>query len=504
MKKIIFTVTMILFTVCILAMTIRGIEGNPTPEEILIDLRSEGKPFELSPERGRYALLTSIVDDKSLSFKQEIAEYVVPDLGYINGKYVSLFAPGVSFIAIPFYILGKTVNLGQVFTFGVSGLFALLNVFLISVIVNKFTKNLFAGIVAGLTFLFATVAWPYAVTFYQHHITTFLLLLSTYVLTFKTNFTTAFLVSSLFGISIFIGYPNAVFFVPFLIFLVIKHVDVKEINNSLSITIKLSIILGIVALATSLIPTYLYNYHAHDDPLQLAGTVQTVKEIKTDSGTGQVIMPSKSVNKKSATKFFDPSKLPNGMSVLLTSRDRGLIWFSPIILLGIFGIYPLYKKNKDIAYTLIAGVIAILFLYGMWGDPWGGWAFGPRYLIPAMGLMSIFLGVALATYGKKFWFTILYFPLLAYSLFVSLIGTLTTNQIPPSVEVDSVNYPQFTFLHNLDLIHQGKSGSFIYNTFLSNSVSLTRFALILFISVLLIISLNYVFLFLKIKKGNTQ
>lgn len=492
-KIISFSILLLLtvFVVVVLALTIRGVSGNPTPAEILTDLdSSEGKPFELSPERGRYALTQSVVENRSLSFSREIAEYVVPDLGYWDGKFVSLFAPGVSFIAVPFYLFGRAFGSAQLGAFSLSGVFALFNVLLISVIVKRLTKNRFAGVAAGLTFLFATVAWPYAVTLYQHHVTTFLLLLSFYILTFKTNFATAFLVSFIFGISIFVGYPNAIFFVPILILMLAKHISTKEAGSKLSVAIKLSVLLGAVGLVISLVPIFLYNYHVFGEPFQLRGAVQRIKEIGIDFDTNKVIVPV-SVAPANPFSYFKPERLPNGLDVLLTSKDRGLIWFSPVILLGLLGIYPLYKRNREIAYTLLGGILAILLLYGMWGDPWGGWSFGPRYLIPAMAMTAILLGVAISVYGRKVWFSLPYMAALIYSLGISLAGALTTNRIPPSVEVDIARYPLPTFLHNFNLINQGKSGSFVYNTYLDNIVALDVFTFLIFGTVLAVIMSNY-------------
>ena len=86
-NKLVITLALVL-SAFVLALTIRGIIGDPSPQLIYERLREPGKPFELSPERGRYALLTSIADNKSVYFTPEIAEYVVPDLGYVNGNYV--------------------------------------------------------------------------------------------------------------------------------------------------------------------------------------------------------------------------------------------------------------------------------------------------------------------------------------------------------------------------------------------------------------------------------
>ena len=107
----------------LLMLTLHGRPGNPAPEEILENLRGPSQPFELSPERGRYALTMSVVENNSFFFTTPIARFVVPDLGYIGGKYVSLFAPGVSLLAVPLYSLGKSLGLAQIMTFSLSAIF---------------------------------------------------------------------------------------------------------------------------------------------------------------------------------------------------------------------------------------------------------------------------------------------------------------------------------------------------------------------------------------------
>jgi len=491
------------FIAVILALTIRGVPGNPSPREILTDLRSEGKPFELSPERGRYALVMSIVENNSLFFTREIAEFVLPDLGYIDGRFVSVFAPGVSFLALPLYVLGRSFNISQVFVFSVSGIFALFNVLLIRAIVNRITNNRFVSVVSGLTFLFATTAWSYSATLYQHHVISFLLLLSLYILSFKINIFSSLLISFLFGIGLFVAYPNIVFFVPILLLILSKHLKIKEVRRRITITVNLTLLFAVIGLFISLTPLFLYNNSVLGTPFRLSGTVQGIREMSINTDTNEIVPPAKRDIEKSAISFFKIERLPNGLSVLLASKDRGLLWFSPVILLGLLGIYPLYRKNKSLCYTLIGGIGSIVLLYGMWADPWGGWAFGPRYLIPAMAQLSILLGVAIVRFGRRLWFAVLYMVTLGYSILVNVAGALTTNQIPPSVEIDAARYPEMTYFHNFNLINQGKSGSFIYNMFLSDFIRLDYFMISLFGVVFAVIVANYL-IFVKSVKPDTK
>ena len=103
-----------------------GVPGNPGPALIKDNLDQATKPFELSPERGRYAHVVALAETGHYELSQEWANAVYPDVGYVNGKFYSFFAPGISYMAAPFYLLGKNYDLAQVFTFGFVSLMSIL------------------------------------------------------------------------------------------------------------------------------------------------------------------------------------------------------------------------------------------------------------------------------------------------------------------------------------------------------------------------------------------
>src|SRR3989344_887400 len=127
MKKFIQPFLLILFCAVILGLSLRGISGNPTSSVINQPQWKENGPFELSPERGRFALALSMIENKSFFYSLPIARFATPDLGFKNGNYVSLFAPGVSFLIIPGFWLGNMLGAGQVGAFAVIALFAFAN-----------------------------------------------------------------------------------------------------------------------------------------------------------------------------------------------------------------------------------------------------------------------------------------------------------------------------------------------------------------------------------------
>ena len=106
---------------------------------------------------------------------------------------------------------------------------------------------------------------------------------------------------------------------------------------------------------------------------------------------------------------FDTGYLPNetfsgmlwqGLLGQLLSPGRGLLLYSPVLFLSLWGAAPLFRRARPEA-LLAAGVILVhLFLYGKWFMWHGGYAWGPRFMVPTLPFWAVFLapaaGLALA------------------------------------------------------------------------------------------------------------
>src|SRR3990167_6360488 len=169
-KVIIGGVIILLFT------TLKGTRGNPSPEYIYDHLRFAGQPFELSPERNRYSQLLSLWKYHSYTLPTEVARIVVPDLGYINGHYVSLYPPGFLLLATPFFLIGDMIQAAQLFTSLLVLIFGFLSFFLIIRICSVLKINRQISFLSAFLFIFGTNAWAYTSSIYQHLITTVILL----------------------------------------------------------------------------------------------------------------------------------------------------------------------------------------------------------------------------------------------------------------------------------------------------------------------------------------
>lgn len=473
----------LLFCFVILLLSVRGHLGNPTPEELNTDYWKDEGPLELSPERGRFALVYSLAENNSFSFSVPIARFVTPDLAYANGKYVSLFAPGVSFLAMPGFFIGKMFGASQVGTFMMVGIFAILNALLIKLIAVRLGARQLAGWIAAFVFLFATPAYAYAVTLYQHHISTFLILLSIYVLVRFRSLVSLAVVWFLCALSIPIDYPNLILMAPIGVYALLRVIVPEETKEALKVTIKFG---GLLTILTALLPLGFFlwfNVMSYNNPLQLSGTLPSVKAIDEagnpakpeDAGTDadQSFFEDPTQQQKSAVGFFKTRNMIRGFYIHLFSPDRGIVYYTPVILFGLFGFVLLYKSHPGV-FQMMVGVIGMtLLLYSMWGDPWGGWAFASRYLIPVYGVMAVMIALFLTRWQRNSLVLLIFFLIFAYSTGVNTLGALTSNRNPPKVEIlglEAVTHRQerYTFMRNWEFLQANRSKSFMYQTYFAD------------------------------------
>lgn len=97
---------------------------------------------------------------------------------------------------------------------------------------------------------------------------------------------------------------------------------------------------------------------------------------------------------------FNTGYLPNetfsgslwqGLVGQLVSPGRGLFLYAPVLVLCLWGVLPLFRQAR--AEALLAGVIILvhLFLYGKWFMWHGGYAWGPRFMVPTLPFWAVFL-----------------------------------------------------------------------------------------------------------------
>ncbi len=460
MKKIITYLIFSFFILLLYLFTIRGNWNVPSAIQIDKELFNNGQAFETSQERSRYALILSLVNDGTFSI-DNYASMGTPDIGLIGGHYYSFFPPGASVLAIPLYLLGLKLGATQIFTFLISTIFAFLTILMII----KFSKALGMGwpasIFAGIAFGFATNAWGYSVTLYAHLISAFLLLAGLYfaVIKKKHNVLDAIIFWIIYSLAVYIDFPNLFIFLPIAILFSLNGLSSEVAKNKFRISFQLKYLISPI-IFVGLMGLYgYYNYVHFGSPTVLSNSIPRVKDLKT---TVEDATPE---DGRESVGALETRNMLNGFQSFTTNIDRGILIYSPVVLLSFFVLFGVFKKlsaKEKIGLTVVPATC--LTLYTMFGDPYGGWAFGSRYMIAVLPELCILAGFALNHLHKNFFVKLIFSLVFLYSLGVSLLAPLTTNVIPPKIEATGLGL-KYDYSINIRMLNEDKLNSFVYNNF---------------------------------------
>ncbi len=459
-------------------------------------------PFEASNSTSRYALTEAIAKHKTFIFNETQARFSSPDVSEYNGKFFSTFTPGVSFIGVPFYLLGNLFGLPQIFTYFSVLIFSVINLFLVAKLAGKFGANLYASILSGFVFSFATNALPYAQTFTQHAMSATFTLLALLNALQKRTIINNILLGIYSGAGLLIDIPNLIITAPIILYVLFSHIDVKKINEKVNIKLKLaglSILIGVIPF---IILFGIYNFETTGSYTIIGQTIGRSEHFSFQSSNPNNL-PNKQVDNKEEKNYlinvpFQTRKQINGYYTLLFSNERSWIYYSPVILLGILGLILAYRNPKSSTIARLGACVVLINIvtYAMFIDPWGGWAFGPRYLIPSAAVLAGGLGYLLLKWAKKPVFIIIFFLLFTYSVGISVLGALTTNSIAPKVEAEQFKPAiPYTYEYNLKFIDNNRSGNLLYNSWLYNYLTLKSFWYLSTAVIVLTGMLGYLYLF---------
>lgn len=523
MKKDIFFITTIIFiAVFFYGLILRGAIGNPSAIEIKAHASEVPNVFELSPERGRYVHVVALAETGSYSLRTEWMDVAYPDVGIApDGKYYSYFAPGVAYFAAPFYKIGSNFGVGQLAVYSLESLVTIITLvflYLIAFKVFKLPRGL--AIFVVLIFAFASTSLSYAVTLYQNAFTTCFMVTGFYAVWkfSQSSHRFAFLYPAYvwlaYALAITVDYPNGLLYLPVLFYLAYSSFLFTKTNEDYQLSIRWSGILTVIVFACITGLHLAHNAHYYGSPTKLAGTLKSLQynpatisasTVSTDASvqkhdftTSTIVLSTVKAPEKTVVGFFSERNIPRGLFVLLFSDERGLFFFSPIFILALFGIAFVLKKENMVIYIVPIFLIALnLLLYSSWGDPWGGWAYGPRYLIPSMPWLALFVGVFLSRFSS--WWTIIMSRSIAFTLFlfsmgIALLGALTSNAIPQKSEGLLLPAKKYNYLLNWDYLNAGKSNSFVYNTYFAQHITLVDYFAILYIFIALLGAISLFFL----------
>lgn len=84
-----------------------------------------------------------------------------------------------------------------------------------------------------------------------------------------------------------------------------------------------------------------------------------------------------------------PSRILEGVGGLLLSPSAGLLVFFPLAALGVPGLVALKRGRPDAAWLFAGSIGVALALYGSYVVWWGGWCWGPRFLLPLLPILTL-------------------------------------------------------------------------------------------------------------------
>lgn len=183
-----------------------------------------------------------------------------------------------------------------------------------------------------------------------------------------------------------------------------------------------------------------------------------------------------------------------------------MLRFTPVLLLGFVGLFLAVKKKVQHVGLLTAIIGFNVLLYAMWDDPYGGWAFGSRYLIPAYAIFAIFVSLLLTFWKRYDVFLLFFFALLMYSQAVNSLGALTSNSNPPKVEIlaleKQTNQKQeYTYARNILELHKNYSQAYMFQTFAKKHITAWEYYIAFTIFITIISATLLIYFKVVIAKG---
>jgi hypothetical protein len=118
---------------------------------------------------------------------------------------------------------------------------------------------------------------------------------------------------------------------------------------------------------------------------------------------------------------------PEAMLGVFWGEYRGLLFWSPVMLLAVPGIVEMFRKDRARAIMTAAGCVLIVLQVGAFYTWFGGNAIGPRYLAPALPLIGLAAAYGINRFQEM--------GLVLMLISVGLMGLVTAIAIDPPGDV---------------------------------------------------------------------
>jgi hypothetical protein len=324
-----------------------------------------------------------------------------------DGKLYSLFGPGEAIAAVPLYKIAESINRTgwyqyAPFLVGTShyiddGLLkyiagktpdnlaphalrtvvCLLNIIVSSMCVFVFyctikslTRSDQSALLTTVLFAFGSLILPYSGTFFSEPLATLFVMLSFFILVRNGGNQNSLGSFSLLASGVSLGlatatHITAILFAPFFCiygaFLIRKNVSFS-INSSL-----VGAAIFFAGFGLLLLLLGYYNFARFGDVFE---TGRTVGEMTYGA-------------------FVAPWR---GLWGLLFGAGKGLIFFCPAIILGLFSWLPFHRKHRFLSFMILGAILLRILFIASRSDWHGGFCLGPRYLVMLIPFLMIPIG----------------------------------------------------------------------------------------------------------------
>jgi hypothetical protein len=333
-------------------------------------------------------------------------------IGYYNGHYYSTLPPGQSFIAIPFFLVGKGIwmvlsyfgiNLSYIsVTYIPVAMLSSISAALTTALFHKLLTDLNiesnSTILTSIILAFGTTSWIYAKTFFAQSLSMFLNFFGIYLVLMAAKSEKPykfFLAGIIIGIAITVRVSNILLVIPIFIYLILRSQTSK------------SFVLFFAGILPALSLLLLYNFLCFDNPFITGYYYDLLYDYTSVAST------------------FSTNPLI-GLFGLLFSPGRGLFIYSPVLVLSIPGFYYFFKSNKEEAILFILSFLVILLFYSTYTWWHGGLSYGPRFLTDVIPVFVLPIGKTLERFSSNKYFRIFFYIILGFSVFTQIIGVLTS------------------------------------------------------------------------------
>ena len=333
-----------------------------------------------------FALTRSIIFDGDLILDNECnACFLSKGVG---NHYYSGHFPGLSFFAIPFFLIGG--KYGIAFVNIIVSSFLIVTIYKLCSFYVRATLSFWISILMA----FCTMIWIYSNTFFTEPLAGFLLTLG--ILLTKRSIENKNEKESIFaglatGYAVFVR-PLSLLPALFLIFYFIG----KKMN-------RLSV-LYTLAFAISLIPLGIYDLICFGSPFR--------------TGYHSIIYPTGPESYNEVTGRWNAPLYYPGIIGIFFDPVHGLFLGAPIFILSILGFYYLYKEEKLDTLLFVILFLSTTLIYAHWWMWYGGYCFSSRNCYTVIPILSVPLASLINKWWHKNWLYKILFIFLAIVSFL--------------------------------------------------------------------------------------